>query len=51
MALKQAIKKLGIGAQETIQKAVGAISMKKMPDYKAAKVSVFLKNNIKICHI
>jgi hypothetical protein len=43
MAPKRAIKKRWIGAQETIEKTVGAISTKKMPEYKAAKISVFLE--------
>jgi hypothetical protein len=43
MAPKRAIKKRGTGAQETIEKAVGAISMKKIPDYKAAKDFIFLE--------
>jgi hypothetical protein len=37
MAPKRAIKKRGIWTEDALDKAVGAISTKKMSDYKAAK--------------
>jgi hypothetical protein len=47
MAPKPAIKKWGIRAQETLEKVVGAISTKNMPEYKETKDFTFQEDRYK----
>jgi hypothetical protein len=49
MAPKRVMKKRGIWTQEDPQKAVGAISTKKMSDYKAAKAFGIPRRTIRRC--